>query len=629
MSSRPFSSELEMGNEDLRAASKRRISRERIILVAILSLGLALRLFHWVIISDTPLRETHLVPGSDNQLFWDWAQQIVSGDLLGAYQSYNVTRRAAAPVETWYYWEGGKEVFRTAPLYPYWLAALLAISGRSALFVFLMQLLVGAFHPLIMFGLGRRLFDESVGLLASFLTALYGPFIFYEGVILRDWLPPIVFQLALLGILKASDSGFRRDWLLAGVGLGLGLLAKETLLLFMALVGIWLVCKWRHEWRAAAWASLFLLGGLLLSLSPLIIRNFAVGVSPFALSNRAAETFVDGNAADAAVVGWKGIPNTMKSIMERSDGRLFPTIRETLKTYDGHYGEFIRKQLLKLWAVADPRELAGGIVGFDYGVEISPVLRYTFTYGMIFPLGISGLIFSLPAWRRQQLLLLFLVAMVGGLLYGIVQERYRLTLVPVLILYGAFFLVWLFRAFTGKHAAQAVAGLALVAGVAGAQEFGPLPDRYTAHIQTEVHLLASRFYASQGKYDLAVAELERHRRTPKPYSVSAESLIVASMLEGNYRLQWAKQLLGEGRREEAERQLELAEAAYGDHLPASSVYYNLGQFHLFLRHEEKAKVFFQKFLALEPDGNRADEVRTLLSMIENHEIETIQKNAKF
>ena len=166
--------------------------------------------------------------------FWEWAQEILEGDLLGrnTYHFYYNWMGELASQETWYRWWGGKEIFQQAPFYPYWLAGILALSNVSIEFVIFLQLVLGSLHPLVMYYLARRVFNENVGLIAATFTAIYGPFIFNQGALLRDWIPPILEPLALLALLKAQASRQAYHWCLAGAMLGLAVLTKETILLF-------------------------------------------------------------------------------------------------------------------------------------------------------------------------------------------------------------------------------------------------------------------------------------------------------------------------------------------------------------------------------------------------------------
>ena len=588
-------------------------------LLIILLLGALARLFHFWAISGTALMKFHMVVESDMRAYWEWAHKILAGDLLGrdTYQVYTKYMQAVAPLETWYRWWGGKEIFRTAPLYPYLVAGLLSLSGHSLHFVMLVQLLVGVLHPLVLCGLARKLFDARTGLVAAFLTALYGPFIFYQGVLLRDWLPPILEPLSLLALLKARESGRGLAWGIAGAALGLALLTKESVLLFIFLVGLWLLWEYRSEWRRAVGAGACLLIGLLLCLSPLVIRNLVVGAPPFSLSNRALSSFITGNAADSVPVGWAAIPGTMKMILQRSDGKLLPVIRETLKTYQGHYGAFLFKELLKLGGLVDAHEETGEGVSFYYGLEISPVLRLTFRYGFIFPLGVAGFLVSLPAWRRHRLIYIYLTAVLGGLMFSMVQERYRLTLVPVLTLYAAAFLVWLVDALRKKQAARALVGLGLVLGITLTQQVAlPLLKKSMGYGKGygwgRQFLAAAKVYESEGQLDRAVAEMVRLRERARHNARIANIEPIAASLEGEYRTKWVKQLLEQGRWNEAKRELQLAEAAYAEQPAQPGPQYNLALLYISLGEPTKAKALLRRFLELEPDGPKAERARRLL-----------------
>src|SRR5262245_61668142 len=183
--------------------------RENVILLSILAVALAIRFAHFLAIAGSAfLRFPLTFDQSDMNTYWEWAHEILAGDWLGraTYHPAFHWMKAIAPQETWYRWWGGRAIFQQAPLYVYWVAAVLGVSRQSIEFVSLAQLILGAFQPLVMFWLGRRLFDGCVGLVAAGLTALYGPFIFQQGALLRDWLPPLLEPLAVLTLLRARDT---------------------------------------------------------------------------------------------------------------------------------------------------------------------------------------------------------------------------------------------------------------------------------------------------------------------------------------------------------------------------------------------------------------------------------------
>ncbi len=592
--------------------------RERVLLLAILVLSLAVRLAHLVTILGTAYPKFPLVfDQSDMYAFREWAQTILAGDWLGrdTYHPAFEWMKNIAPMETWYRWWGGKAIFQHAPLYPYLVAGLLALSRKSLGFVMAVQLVLGAFQPVVVFWLGRRLFDGRVGLVAAALTAVYGPFIFHEGTLLRDWLPPILEPLALVALLRAQESGRGRDWSLAGAVLGVALLTREGVILFLPAALLWLVCGNRHGLATLGRRVAPFVLGFALALSPLVARNVAVGASALSLSNRAGEAFIVGNAADGFPIGLFD-PPSKKGIMERADGRIGRVILETFKTYHGNWRGFLAFQALRLRAFVDPLEVPNN-VSFYYGREISPVLRLTLTYGIVFPLGLAGLAISLQSWRRYLLLILYGLCTTAGLLGTTIIARYRITIAPVLIVYSAVGLVWLWDAVRQRRAVRGVTYGMLVLAFAFLQHsvlaLAFLRDQPAIAIYPVEYLVAADIYVHEGRPDRAVAEIERLEARAAERPSFAEVARRASLYAGDYGTLWANQLLAEGKTDQAKRQVERIEAAYESHPELIYPSYNLGLLYLKLGDVTKARASFERFVARAPAGVPAERVRRLLA----------------
>ena len=592
--------------------------REHALLLVILIVALAIRFAHFMSIAKTAFPMFPLAFGqSDMNTFWEWAQTIRAGDWLGR-ETYHPAfnwMKAIAPQETWYRWWGGRAIFQQAPLYPYLVAGLLAVSRGSLQSILVVQLVLGAFQPLVVFALARRLFDGRVGLVAAALTALYGPFVFHQGVLLRDWLPPILEPVALLTLLRARERGRARDWCLSGAALGLSLLAREAILPFVPVALLWLVLGYRDRVRTAAAASAALLIGLLLVLSPLMARNALVGAPLFALSNRAGEAFIVGNAADGFPIGLTH-PPSMKGIMERSGGRTVPVILETLGTYHGDWRRIVEYQLMRLRAFADPLEVPNN-VNIGYGLEISPVLHVTLSYGMIFPLGLAGFILSLRAWRRHLLLVLYGFCTAGTLVATAIVARYRLTIVPVLLIYGAAGLVWMWQVIRARRTGDAVTYVSLLAGLVALQHYvvpiRTLRDSPAFVIHPQDYLIAAHIYASDGRPDLAVREVERLEAKAVKRPSFAGLARQAALYTSDYRTQWANELAAQGKTDEARDQVARMEATYANHPELSYPSYNLGRLYLKLDDPTKARAHFERFLERQPVGAQADSVRRILA----------------
>jgi hypothetical protein len=306
----------------------------------------------------------------------------------------------------------------------------------------------------------------------------------------------------------------------------------------------------------------------------------------------------------------------LRTILEQSSGQTFPVIKEIIQTYAADPYHFVELQLLKLRGIADPLEIPNNL-NFMYGLEISPILRFTLRYGMIAPLAVVGFLCSLKAWRKHVLIGLFGVVSLGSLMSSIILGRYRLILVPVLILYAAVGVTTFIDTFRRKQVARVMAVLALILGIAGIQNWLlpiPLLRKIPAFfVDDPLYSLSARIYASEGKFDQVLEELRRRKIHAMGNPDFQDNLRRIRLDEGDYRIIWAMQLLDNGKPEAAREQLALAEGAYADHFHLSNPNYNLGLLYLKFSEPTRAESSFERFLRIEPDGTRAESVRQILA----------------
>lgn len=580
------------------------------LLVGILSLGLLVRLVHLWSISATAFPKIPLVfAQSDMYAFWQWAQTILAGDWLGwdTYHPYFEWMRKLDPPERWYRGYGGKEVYHQAPLYPYFLASLLAFKN-SPVFILSVQTLFGSLQPLIMFLLARRLFNSRVALAAAALTALYGPFIFYQTSLLRDWIPPMLEPLVLILILRSREQGRTGDWLATGFVIGLGALTKETTLAISAVASTWVIFQHRPAWREVIRPVGLLCAGFLLCMSPLIARNVAVGAPPFAVSGQGAGNIIVGFVDDMNPVGFEVPSEKAVAIGRHSEGKLLPAVREILLSYGSDYWRLVRHAWLKIRSLVDPFEVPNN-TSYYYGIELSPLLAFTANYSLVFPLAIAGFVLLITERRRQALLYSYLITSVAIQMLTLTTARFRLSLLPVLILGAAFFVVEVSSMMAQKKAARAFAFLSIAAVVSMVQQFlVPLPPREGFPRATE-YLQSSQVYASEGRLVEAIAEMTRLRRQTTRLPPEG------SLVLGDYYVQRVSELLKSGDQKAALRNLQLAQSAYEEvaHLRLSYPLYNLGLMYSKLGKREKAKEFLRRSSELESEAAESDEVTPLSS----------------
>ncbi len=444
--------------------------RSRTLLIAILAVSLLLRgaaylAFHQSAMPWFPEEATQ----TDMHATWEWSERIRAGDLLGrdTYHPGFEWMAAADREAEWARRWGDIRIFQQEPLYPYWVALLRRGLPDALHTVPLAQLLLGGvLLPLAVYALGRQILATRGALYGAAVAAVFGPGIFYQLALLRDWMVPIGGALVLATAIAAIRRGAPGRLLGVGLLLGLATLLKSTALLWLPVLGWWL---WRARERgtpAPVLVRAAALGlGFALGIAPLVVRNVAVGAPPLALSNRLPEGLIQGNAADAQPVGL-GHPPSQDAILHAAGGSSAKVVGEILRGYAADPGAFFRVQGAKLLAAFAPEDLADNFA-YDYGRERLPVLRFCPSWGTLLALAAPGLVLLLVRRdARKRWIPGIVVANAVAILLPIALGRYRLEALPLLALaagHGLRFAVVAFRARRWSRFALAAGAPAAVA----------------------------------------------------------------------------------------------------------------------------------------------------------------------
>ncbi|MDP1607190.1 MAG: glycosyltransferase family 39 protein [Rhodocyclaceae bacterium] len=162
--------------------------------------------------------------------------------------------------------------FSKPPLIAWTIAAAVGLCGDSESCIRLPALLLFAASALLVAAIARRLFDEESALWAGIAFATLILTSFYSLVMTTDAILLFLWSLALLLFLRTLDADRWRDWLALAAAVGLGLLAKYTMGLFLvcALAVLWIDHRPRlaspKPWIAALLALAFLIPNLLWNL---------------------------------------------------------------------------------------------------------------------------------------------------------------------------------------------------------------------------------------------------------------------------------------------------------------------------------------------------------------------------
>ena len=440
-------------------------------------LALALRLIYLHGLQTNP---TFAQPLMDAAYHDQWARRLAAGDWLG------------------------REVFFRAPLYPYCLGGLYAVFGPNPVAVRVVQFVLGALTCALTCLLGWRVAGRAVGLLAGLGAAAYGPLIYFDGELLLPVLETLfgtALVLALAGALESSMSqppvpsaipngrpvpASRRPWVAAGLLLGLFAITRPNILAFLPVLVVYLVVRLGLRRAVAPGAALVVATALVIA--PVTIRNAVVGHDRVLISSQGGLNLYIGNNPEAdgtsAIVPgtratWWGGYRDANAIAEREMGRpLKPSevsaywTRRTVEFITSEPGGWLRLMGRKAFLFWYGHELGNNAEEYA-ATWFSPLLaalmgmigplRYPF--GLLGPLALVGM--GLAAYGRERHLtplILYVLAYSASIIAFFVCARYRIPLVPALLVLAAYGVVSGVK-LAREHRLKplAVAGVAVVA----------------------------------------------------------------------------------------------------------------------------------------------------------------------
>ena len=433
------------------------------LVVSIVALAFGVRLAYLVQIEDIPFFYDLI---GDGKAYWAWAGRIADGDWLGS------------------------EVFYQAPAYPYFLALLRLVVGTDLWWAHVAHAALGSLACGLLALAGGSFVSRRAGLYTGLIVALYGPAIFFDGLIQKATLSLFLTSLllCLLGqTLRAGDRAGRRIALALAAGVVSGLLAltREQALLLGAVVLLWLLrrgtCRMPCEGTrlapsasgdagvscapahgqpntpgrrvAAASAALFLVGvGLVLG--PVAWRNYRVGGEVTLTTVQAGPNFYIGNHEGATgryitlVPGAEWPPLERQAATELAQTESGRTLApgEVSRYWLGRSWDYIKRQpvdwlrlLAYKWGLVWNAYELSDTESFTLYAHLSWLLGSLAMlnhFGVLCPLAVIGLVATVRRRRGLWLLYGMILMVAGGVALFFVFARYRYPLVPLLAIFA-------------------------------------------------------------------------------------------------------------------------------------------------------------------------------------------------
>jgi tetratricopeptide (TPR) repeat protein len=561
--------------QDARAV-RRLGRREWIVLCGILLVGLVLRMAYLSELAGSP---AFRYPAFDAAFHDYWARCLVTGD-------WSAPKFHPDP-------HIHETAFFRPPGYPYFLAGVYLTTGKSYFAARVVQMLFGLANCLLAFVLARKIFGRRVGLILAALMACYWVFIYFEGEFLAPVLEVFLALSMLIVLVRWPDRTTYKNTLLAGLLVGVFALVRPNALVLVpvALVWIWWVARRRKDSARLRVALVGFPLGVALAIAPATIRNYVVARDWVPITSNGGINLYIGNneytdcvSANVPILGemstlgsWTCFDEpAISAAVEKMEGRRLKSSEvskfftsKALSYIAGHPGRTAALGIKKTLYFWGPAEISNNKVDY-YERTHSRVLRFLPGFPLALALFVVGLLLLLVEFRGGRkaaskfaestprrieltvLLLAFVVAYFASHLPFFVVGRYRVPVIPVLLLFGAYGIERV-RAMVAardlKHAAVWI-GVFVVAYLGATRQLAPYrPDLGVWHFDR------GDAYRKQGKTELALAEFQQAvELSEKPNPVALNNLGVA--------------LDQTGRREEAVKRFEQALAANSNFLDA-------------------------------------------------------------
>jgi len=442
-------------------------------------------------------------PQADANSYVTWARRILDGVILDDFVSYT-------------------------PVYPLYLAPFFAIL-RSPDRIFLAFHLIGALNAVVVGKLAETVFSRKAGVVAALIAATYWPFILHEATFYAENFTVPVLTLAVLILLRGRGAPTLR-FLLVGTLLALAALSRLNLLLpLAAYLAASVVLIWRSR-RERSIARSTVLAGTPRQLLAVAVPSIVLVGSLLWWNYQATGTVMLRD--QVALTTYVGSEPEYEGLLPRAGLEWRTLLFEPFAagyTDQASQQDYWRQKTLQTisndppaWLWLQVRKFLMNVNAFEVSQEIdipyyrshSSILQLPWPGPwLVIPLGITGIVLFGLRDRRTMLLaglgLLYFLAIMPSS----VAARYRLPLVPILIVFGSVVLVDVFAQIKARRWRELVKPAALVTlfALLCLPDYPSLRERVVIHTEYQI---GEKALVREGNQDMAISyfrlSLSRH-----------------------------------------------------------------------------------------------------------------------
>jgi len=389
------------------------------------------------------------VPMVDEKWHWLWAHDILEKS----------------------FW--GHTAYFRAPLYPYFLAFLAAITKSSILWSKILQIFLCGGTAYFLYKLADSLFNKSTAILTTLIYAFYGTLIFYETM----FLIPVVFLFFLVwGIYRLvayQKSRSLKTWLFTGFIFGLAAISRPNILLVIPFFMLWLffIIKESRTFFERIKLPLILFVGVFLAILPVTVRNAIITGEFTLISSQGGINLYLGNNPIATgltmlmpetnldiSVSWRQFGKVTKAVADREAGKKLTDAQESA-FWTAKAIKFIKNNPRKFLSLIWQKTvyLLSGFENSDnadiyYQMTKSTLFSFLvwhkliyFPFGLLLPLTFVGIYLKRNDFNKLLPVYIFILAYIPSIVLFLVTARHRLPLIPFMIMIASAGIVMLVK----------------------------------------------------------------------------------------------------------------------------------------------------------------------------------------
>lgn len=459
--------------------------------------ALGLRIVNLEIIKDNPFFS---YPIMDEKYHDEWAQEIAEGRLFE------------------------RTPFYRAPAYPFFLGMIYAVFGHGYYTARLIGVILGSLSCLLIFIVGKEVYSFKIGILAGFLACFYNMFIYFDTMLLTTYLELFFCLFGFLFLLMWFKKKTALNIILTGMFWGLATITRPNFLIFVPVLAIYMFCILKEKSLKERLAPVILFtAGVIPAVLTVLIINVVVGKDTVLLAWNGGINFYLGNNPEANgwsatspeidATWWGGYKDAIL-IAERDCGKhLLPSqvsdywFKRGFQYIFAEPFRWTELMIKKAYLLLNSYELSNNqsIATFT---RFSPLLQFPLlSFGIIVALGIMGFIVSTKD-KKVGVVALFVLAYSFGLILFFIPARYRMPLVPFLLVFASHFIFWLIQRFKEKAFRRVILSIIAITTMVAFVH----TDFYGTHSDimknSNVHVSLGNRYFESGDYDKAIIEYQ-------------------------------------------------------------------------------------------------------------------------